>query len=69
MGSSHLRETDSNRRTITAVTSFLHPDFDGESLQNDIGLIQLPSDLQLNGTCFKKAKNQRTLLFDKTNSC
>ena len=49
LGSVSLSSTDVNRVTVPATTSVVHPDFNNETFVNNIGLINLPDDLRLNG--------------------
>ncbi|KAJ3652181.1 hypothetical protein Zmor_018169 [Zophobas morio] len=46
LGSNTLNSQDFNRVTVRTNTSFLHPEFDDLTLQNDIGLIQLNEPVQ-----------------------
>ena len=49
LGSNTLNSQDFNRVTVRTNTSFLHPEFDDLTLQNDIGLIQLNEPVQFSG--------------------
>jgi secreted trypsin-like serine protease len=46
LGSINLSGTDPQRVTVTATSSIVHPDFDEETLVNNIGLINLPEALK-----------------------
>ncbi|XP_063913800.1 brachyurin-like [Zophobas morio] len=41
LGSATLNDPDENRITLSASTYFLHPDFNPDTLDNDIGMIKL----------------------------
>lgn len=55
MGSNSLEESDSNRKTVASSHYEIHPDFNPETLENDVGLIKLREPLLYNGKIkFKK---------------
>jgi hypothetical protein len=49
LGSKDLTTADSNRQTVATSDWVVHPDFNPDSIENDIGLIQLRLPVTLTG--------------------
>ncbi|XP_063913522.1 brachyurin-like [Zophobas morio] len=49
LGSNTLEGEDSNREVLATSTYYLHPDFNPETLENDIAVIELRMAVMLNG--------------------
>ncbi|KAJ3656434.1 hypothetical protein Zmor_015514 [Zophobas morio] len=48
LGSNHLESDDPNRMTVATSTYILHPDFNPEAIENDIGLIKFRRPIDYN---------------------
>lgn len=57
MGSKDLTTADSNRQTVATSDWVVHPDFNPDSIENDIGLIQLRLPVTLTGKWKFSEKN------------
>ena len=52
LGSNSLEGEDPNRETLATSTYHLHPDFNPDTLENDIAVIQLRMPVMLSGKLY-----------------
>jgi hypothetical protein len=55
LGSNTLQGNDPNRIVLSSSEYDLHPDFNSETLQNDIGLVKLRMAVEYTGEIFKNS--------------
>jgi hypothetical protein len=49
LGSNHLEQNDPNKIIVATSDYELHPDFNPDTLENDVGLIKLRQPVMYNG--------------------
>lgn len=49
VGSTILQGTDGNRVTLATATSVVHPDYNANTFEHDVGLIRLRLAINFNG--------------------
>lgn len=54
LGSNSLSGTDTNRLTVSTSLYYIHPDFDADTLDNDIGLIKFHMPISYTGKQIKQ---------------
>lgn len=50
LGTTNLKDTGSNVATLATETYVLHPDFNSNTLENDLGAIRFRSDITFTST-------------------
>jgi hypothetical protein len=50
LGSNNLQSSDDNRLIVAATTSVVHPDYNPDTLEHDVGLIKLHMPITFTGT-------------------
>lgn len=55
VGSTTLQGTDGNRVTLATSTSVVHPDYNANTFEHDIGLIRLRLAINFNRKCRTKS--------------